>query len=76
MQSMIFLFYGLAKMIIIKLICIKSIDNNYKNKLKNIVNLKKTLIICNIKKCFGIIVKLSIIFIAFNGKNEKKCYLI
>ena len=47
------------------------INNMYKHKLKNNVNLKKTLTIHKINKCFGMIVKL-IFFTTFNGKNEKK----
>ena len=76
MQNMIDLFHGIIKITIAKLICIKLINNKYKCKLKNNLNLKKILIIHNINKGCGMIVILNIIFIIFNKKMEKKCYLI
>ena len=67
-----FLFCEITKIIIIELIYIKSINNKCKNELKNIINLKKTSIIHNIKQCFGVIVKSNIVFITSNGRNGKK----
>ena len=75
MQNIIFLFYRIAKMIIVKFVCIKPIDSKCKCELKNIINLKKRLIIYKIKKYFGTIMKLNIFFITFNGKNGKKILL-
>ena len=66
------LFHGIVKMTIAKWIHIKLINNKYKYKSKNDVNLKKILIIYNTNKCFGITVKLDIVFTIFNGKNGKK----
>ena len=39
---------------------------------KNNTNLKKTSIIHNTNKCFGMIVQFNIIFIISNGKNRKE----
>ena len=66
------MFHGIAKIIITELIYIKLINNKYKCKPKNIINLKKTLIVHNTKKYFKIIMKLNIIFITFSGRNGKK----
>ena len=59
-----------------KLIYIKLIDNKYACKLRDGINLKKTLIIHNTNNDFGVIVKLNIIFIIFNKKMKRKYYLI
>ena len=41
MQNMTFSFHGIAKTIIAKLVYIKLINNKYKCKLTNIINLKR-----------------------------------
>ena len=75
MQNMTFLFHEITKMITAELVYIKLINNKYKCEPKNIVNLKKTLIIHNTKKYFKIIVKSNIVFITFSKKNKKNFYL-
>ena len=65
------LFHGIVRIIIAKLIHTKLINNEYKYKLKNNVNLEKILITHNTNKCFGMIVKLNI-FLSFSMKKKKK----
>ena len=72
MQNIILLFHGIAKTITAELIYIESIDNKHKNKPKNIINLKKTLIIHNTKRCAEVIIKSNIDFITFSKRNKKK----
>ena len=72
MQNITHLFYKIVKTTITKLIHIKLINNKYKHKPKNDVNLNKILITYNTYKCFKMIVELNIIFTTFNEKNEKK----
>ena len=67
MQDMTHSFHAIVKIIITKLINYK-----YSHRLTNDINLKLTLTTYNINKCFGMIVKLNIIFITFSGRNKNK----
>ena len=71
---MIHLFHGIVKTTNAKLINTKFIDNGYKCEPKNNVNLKKISITYNTNKCFGMIVKLNIVLITFNGKNKRNIF--
>ena len=71
-QNMTHLFHGIVKIKIAKLIYINLINDKYGYKLKNIISLEIILIIYNINKCFGVNMKLNIIFITFSGKNGGK----
>ena len=66
------LFHWIVKIIIVKLIHTKLIDNRYACESKNNVDLKKTLIIYNTIEYFEVFVKLNILFIISNGKNGEK----
>ena len=68
MQNIIYLFHKITKIKIAKLICIKLIDIKYKCRSKNVIDLKKILIICNTSEYFGIIVKSNTVFMISNKK--------
>ena len=68
MQNMPHSFHGIKKTTTAKPIHIKLINNKYGHKLKNNINLKKTLITHNINKCFEIIAEFNIIFTIFGKK--------
>ena len=63
-------------MIIAKLIHIKSINNKCKNEPKNIINLKKTLIIHNTEKILEKLWNQTLFLLLSMERNKKKCYLI
>ena len=73
---MIYLLFGIVRMIVAKLVFIRTIDTSYMCKLRNDIIQKKTLIIPNIGNCIGVIVKLNIVFTISVEKIKRKCYLI
>ena len=66
------LFHRIVRIIITKLIPIKTINTSYMCELKNNITQKKTLTIPSTNNCIGITTKSNIAFTTFKEKNKKK----